>query len=200
MANRFIITALFIGIGIFALAQNQSDPVAANQVKFPTPGRFHQLLARSNGTWIGESTMQFSSEGQRVNSGVSMSVNKMSSDGLYQISEVKGNIKPGGMGSPWTGLRITGYDSSKKVFTRAMIGDSPAIEGVVMEGQWDEAKRSITFPFKLTDQSGKERTLKEVYMLVDDNSEVLEIYDTDPKTSKEFMMLQVKWKRQTTGN
>ena len=136
--------------------------------------------------------MQFSSEAPRVDGGISMLLNKMSSDGLYQISEIKGNMN----NAQWTGLRVTGYDSAKKVFTRAMIGDSPAIEGVVMEGQWDEAKRSITFPFKKADRSGKERMLKEVYTFVDENNEVLEIYATDPKTNKEFMLVQVKWMRQ----
>ncbi|HEY0608339.1 MAG TPA: DUF1579 family protein [Chitinophaga sp.] len=196
MGKRFIIIALLMAVHVFSFAQNQNVSATSNQVKFPAPGRFHEMLARSNGTWMGEGTMQFSSEGQRVSAGASMIVNKMSSDGLYQISEVKGNIKPGGMGAPWTGLRITGYDNARNIFTRAMIGDGPAIEGVVMEGQWDEAKRSITFPFKRTDQSGKERILKEVYTIVDENTEVLEIYDTDPKTNKEFMMLQVKWMRQ----
>lgn len=100
------------------------------------------------------------------------------------------------MGASWTGVRITGYDSAKKVFTRAMIGDSPAVETVSMEGQWDEAKRTITFPFKKIDKSGKERKLTEVYTLADANTEILEIYATDPKTEKEYMMLQVKWKRQ----
>lgn len=194
--GRLISTILLsVLIHMSSLAQSQNT-ISTDQVKFPSPGKFHQMLALSNGIWTGEGTMQFSSDGQRVNGGTSRLVNKMSSDGLYQISEIKGNIKPGGMGAPWTGIRITGYDSAKKLFTRAMIGDSPAIEPVSMEGQWDEAKRTITFPFKKTDQSGHEQKFTEVYTIVDTNTEILEIYATDPKTSKEFMMLQVRWTRQ----
>lgn len=167
----------------------------AAAVVFPSPGEFHKMLARSNGTWIGESTMQFSSDAAPVSGGRSLLINTMAMGGLYQISEVRGNIEPG-MGKPWTGLRITGYDDKRKIFTRAMIGDGDSAGGVSMEGTWDEATRSITFPFKKLSQStGKERDLKEVYRIIDENTEVLEIYATDPKTMKEYKMLNVNWTR-----
>jgi len=167
---------------------------AAEGIVFPSPGEFHKMLARSNGTWTGAGTMRFSADSDPVSSGASTLVNKMAMDGLYQVSEVKGSPAPG-MGAPWTGLRITGYDNARKVFTRAMIGDG-ATNGVVMEGLWDEATRSITMPFKQIDRStGKEHSLKEVYKIIDEDTEVLEIYGTDPKTGKEFKMLNVTWTR-----
>jgi hypothetical protein len=163
--------------------------------EYTAPGEFHKMLARSNGTWRGEGTMQFSPDAQPVDAGTSILINTMAMGGLYQVSEIKGNPTPG-MGKPWTGLRITGYDSARKVFTRAMIGDGGAAGGVGMEGPWDEANKSITMPFKKFDPStGKERNLKEVYKIIDDNTEVLEIYGTDPKTKKEFKMLNIKWTR-----
>jgi hypothetical protein len=158
-------------------------------------GKFHKMLARSNGTWVGEGTMQFSSDAKPVSAGISELTNIMAMNGLYQVSEIKGNPAPG-MGEPWTGLRITGYDSVRKVFTRAMIGDGASAGGVAMEGAWDEASKSITMPFKKMDPStGKQRELKEVYKIIDENTEVLEIYDIDPKTKKEFKMLNIKWTR-----
>ena len=36
-----------------------ADPATAGVV-FPAPGEFHKILARSNGTWIGEATLWFS--------------------------------------------------------------------------------------------------------------------------------------------
>lgn len=159
----------------------------------PAPGRFHKLLARSNGTWIGEGTIRFSPNAAPISSGTSILVNTMSSDSLYQISEIKGAPAAG---KPWTGLRITGYDSLKKMFTRAMIGDSPSIEGVAMEGPWNEASQSFTMPFSKRDvATGSERNYKEVYKIIDENTEILEIYTTDPQTKKEFLMLSVSWKR-----
>lgn len=171
------------------------DPVNVDTttVKFPTPGEFHEMLARSNGTWMGKAIMWFSPDAQPVDGGTSMLTNKMAMGGLYQISEIKGNR---GMGKPWTGLRITGYDNERKVFTRAMIGDGVSAGGVAMEGTWDEATKSITMPFRQLDPStGKEHYLKEVYKIIDENTEVLEIYGTDPKTKKEFKLLNVNWTR-----
>jgi hypothetical protein len=166
-----------------------------NKIPFPSPGQFHKMLSRSNGIWTGEGTMQFASDTPPINSGKSILINKMAMEGFYQVSEIIGNTTPGS-GNLWTGLRITGYDSVRKVFTRAMIGDGTAAGGVAMEGYWDEVTRSITMLFKKFDPStGKERNLKEVYRLIDDNTEVLEIYATDPKTNKEFKMLNVKWTR-----
>lgn len=154
---------------------------------------FHKMLARSNGTWIGKATLQFSPGAPRVDGGTAILVNTMAMDGLYQVSEIKG--KPA-MGKPWTGLRITGYDHYRKVFTRAMIGDGESAGGVAMEGTWDAATQSITMPFRKLDPStGKERNLKEVYKIIDENTEVLEIYATDPKTKKEFKLLNVNWTR-----
>jgi hypothetical protein len=176
-------------------ATKEMEDAAAFAISFPSPGKFHKMLARSTGTWIGEGTLQFSPDAPPINSGTSILINKMAMNGLYQISEIKGNTTPG-MGKPWTGLRITGYDSDRKVFTRAMIGDGTAVSGVAMEGAWDEATKSMTMPFKRVDPStGEERNLKEVYRIIDENTEVLEIYATDPKTKKEFKMLNVKWTR-----
>lgn len=164
-------------------------------VKFPVPGDLHKMLARSNGTWIGEATIQFSADALPVSGGTSILINTMAVDGLYQVSEIKGNTTPG-TGKPWTGLRITGYDQARKVFTRAMIGDGESAGGVAMEGSWDEKTQSITMPFRKVDPStGKERNLKEVYKIIDENTEVLEIYGIDQKTKKEFRLLHVKWKR-----
>jgi hypothetical protein len=186
--KAFALLAIAATIAIPSFAQNKND---SSVLDYSTPGRFHKMLARSNGTWIGKATMWFSPDAQPGDGGTSMLTNKMAMDGLYQISQIKGNP---GTGKPWTGLRITGYDNERKVFTRAMIGDG--LPGVSMEGFWDEATKSITMPFKQVDLStGKERNLNEVYKIIDEDTEILEIYGSDPKTKKEFKMLNVKWTR-----
>lgn len=168
-------------------------PLHADTAKFPIAGAFHKMLARSNGTWMGKGIMWFSPGGPPIDGGTTTLSNTMAMEGLYQISEIKG--KPT-KGNPWTGLRITGYDDERKVFTRAMIGDGTSAGGVAMEGTWDEATQSIIMPFKKRDSStGKERNFKEVYKIIDENTEILEIYGTDQKTGKEFKILNVKWTR-----
>lgn len=174
---------------------NYTRKDAGSQKGIITPGEYHRMLARSNGKWAGKATVWLSPNAPPVDGGTSMLVNKMTADGLYQVSEIVGD-PPAGTGKPWTGVRITGYDSERKVFTRAMIGDGNAAGAVSMEGRWDEATRSITMPFIKTDAAtGRQRNLKEVYKIVDDNTEILEIYATDEKTGGNFKVLEVEWTR-----
>jgi hypothetical protein len=179
---------------ISASSTTQAPAGTATGVVFPSPGEFHKMLTRSNGTWTGAATMTFSPGAPPVRN-TSILVNKMALGGLYQISEIKGNIMPDD-GKPWTGLRVTGYDSERKLFTRAMIGDGVSAGGVAMEGPWDEATHSFTMPFKKVSSSGEVRNMKEVYTIVDENTEILDIYATDPKTNTEFRMLNVIWMRE----
>jgi len=66
-----------------------------------------------------------------------------------------------------------------------------------MEGPWDEATQSITMPFKKISRStGQERDMKEVYRIIDeDNRDYWRSTPLNPKTGKEFKMLNVKWTR-----
>jgi hypothetical protein len=196
--KQIILAICTTAILLFACNNEKKETPAgvdtAEAGKFPAPGEFHKMLARSNGTWTGQATMQFSPDAPLVDGGTSVLINTMAMNGLYQVSEIKGS--PSGTGKPWTGLRITGFNNVRKVVTRAMIGDGEAAGGVSMEGTWDEATTSITMPFKRKNPTtGEERNLKEVYRIIDENTEVLEIYETDPKTKKEFKMLNVKWIR-----
>ncbi|MBC8151510.1 MAG: DUF1579 family protein [Bacteroidetes bacterium] len=154
----------------------------------PAPDKFRQLLARSNGAWTGHATMTFAPDAPPMTS-TSTLTNSMAMGGLYQVSEINYTIG----GKRMTGIRVTGYDATKKIFTRAMIQDGG--NGVAMEGPWDEATRSITFLYKQLTSSGREDQMKEVYTIADENTEVLEIYRIDPQTRKEFKILNVKWSR-----
>jgi hypothetical protein len=109
--------------------------------------------------------------------------------GLFQVSEVIYNIN----GKQLRGIRVTGYDTNKKVFTRAMIQDGG--NGVAMEGPWDETTRATTMRYKQRNSSGQENEMKEVYTFVDENTEILEIYRQEPTTKKETRILHVKWTR-----
>ncbi len=115
--------------------------------------------------------------------------NTMAMGGLFQVSEIVYTIN----GQQLHGIRVTGYDADKKIFTRAMIQDGG--NGVAMEGPWDEATQSMTMRYKQRSSSGREDEMKEVYTIVDENTEVLEIYRQEPTTNKEARILHVKWTR-----
>ncbi|NJN33703.1 MAG: DUF1579 domain-containing protein [Saprospiraceae bacterium] len=150
----------------------------------------HKLLARSIGTWTGDASVWYSADKPPISS-ASMLKSYMDANGRFQISEIEGNVT--GTGKPFTGVRLTGYDPVRKVFTKAMIQDGNP--GVVMEGKWDEATKSTTMYYKQFDNNGMENSLKEVYTYVDENTEILEIYKTNTTNGKDFRVLKVVWKR-----
>lgn len=150
----------------------------------------HKLLARSKGKWTGEASVWFSVNKPPLSS-TSVLKNYMDATGRFLISEIEGNIT--GAGRPFIGVRITGYDPVRKVFTRAMIQDGNP--GVVMEGKWDEATKSISMLYKQFDNNGDENSLKEIYTFVDENTEILEVYKTDTTNGGNFRLLKVVWKR-----
>jgi hypothetical protein len=170
-----------------APAAEKSTALVSGQSAVVTD-KFHRLLARSVGKWTGHATMTFSPTAPPITS-TSTLTNSMAMGGLFQVSEIVYNIN----GRAVRGIRVTGYDADKKIFTRAMIQDGG--NGVAMEGPWDEATQAMTMRYKQRNSAGREDNMKEVYTIVDENTEVLEIYRQEPSTNKETRILHVKWTR-----
>ena len=161
-----------------------------NWMAYATLGEPHKMLAKSNGTWIGAVTMWMNPDSLPSTSTMTM-VNKMVMDGRYQVSEAKGNM----MGMPFHGMSTTGYDNHKKVFMSTWI-DNMGTGVMKMEGPWDEATKSLTLTGKMIDPStGRECEFKEVYKIIDDNNQVMEMYGPDPRTGKQFKNMEIKLTR-----
>ena len=161
-----------------------------NWMAYATPGEPHKMLARSNGTWIGAVTMWMAPDSTPSTSTMTM-VNKMVMDGRYQVSEAKGNM----MGAPFNGMSTTGYDNHKKVFMSTWI-DNMGTGVMKLEGPWDEATKSTTLTGKMIDpMTGRECEFKEVYKIIDDNNQLMEMYGPDPKTGKQFKTMEIKLTR-----
>lgn len=173
---------------LFSSPQASVAPLPAREAPTPAADEFHQLLARANGAWTGQATMTFSPTAPPITSTSSLT-NSMAMGGLFQVSEVIYNIN----GQQIHGIRVTGYDAKKKVFTRAMIQDGG--NGVAMEGPWDPATKATTMRYQQQDNAGQFNDMKEVYTFIDENTELLEIYRVDAKTNKELKILNVKWTR-----
>lgn len=158
---------------------------------YATPGEMHKMLAKSNGTWSGETTMWMENGGKPMTS-KSEATNKMIFDGRYQVSDHKGNF----MGMPFEGMSITGYDNAKKKFISTWI-DNMGTGIMHMEGVWNPSKKTIEFKGKMTDPTrpGKDCDVKEVYTFVDDNNQTMEMYGPDAKTGKEFKTMEIKYVR-----
>ena len=159
-------------------------------MEYATPGEPHKVLAKSNGTWVGEVTMWMSPDAPPTTS-TSTSTNKMVMDGRYQLSEFKGNF----MGMPFSGMSTTAYDNAKKVYVSTFI-DNMGTGIMKMEGPWDEASKTMTLSGTMIDPSnGRECDVKETFKIVDDNTQLMEMYGPDPKTGKQFKTMTIKLTR-----
>jgi Protein of unknown function (DUF1579) len=155
-----------------------------------TLGEPHKMLAKSNGTWAAEMTYW---------DGIDRPANKMTGtqvtssilDGHFQQSKFSGSF----MGMPFNGVSTVGYDNTTKEFVSLWM-ENMNTSIMVMKGTWDDATKTINLSGKQKNPvNGLECTMRQVYKIVDDNNETMEMYGPDPKTGKEFKMMEIKYTR-----
>jgi hypothetical protein len=155
-----------------------------------TPGEPHKMLAKGDGNWTAETTM-WETEGAAPTTSTGESSNKMVLGGRYQMINFKGNM----MGMPFEGMAITGYDNVKKKFVSTWI-DNMGTGVMNMEGTWDEGSKSMTLNGTMLDPAtGKTCNLKEVFTMVDDDHQTMEMWGPDMKTGKQFKNMEIKYTR-----
>lgn len=146
-----------------------------------TPTEAHRLLAKSDGKWKGESTMWSYAGAEPMKSTVEMN-NRMIMGGRYQETKFKGEM----MGMPIEGLATVGYDNYLKKYISTWI-DNLGTGMMKLEGTYDPASKTYTYTGKMMNPAnGVECDLKQVYRIIDDNTEVMEMYGPDSKTGKQF--------------
>jgi hypothetical protein len=99
------------------------------------------------------------------------------------------------MGMPFEGLGTTAYDNARKVWTSTWV-DNMSTAILTMEGKWDDATKSMTSTGKmLCPANGKWCEMKEVLTMVDDNTQLMEMWGPDMKTGKLFKNMEMKLTR-----
>jgi len=155
-----------------------------------TLGEPHKMLAKSNGTWRGDVTM-WMADGAPPMKSTTTAVNTMIFNGLYQQSKHTGNM----MGMPFEGISTVAYDNTEKQYVSTWI-DNMGSGIMVMKGNWDDVTKSINLSGKMKNPAnGLECSEREVFKIVDDNNQILEMYGPDPKTGKEFKIMEIKYTR-----
>jgi Protein of unknown function (DUF1579) len=156
-------------------------------IDYGTPGVMHKMLASWSGTWNGNITM-WEYEGAAPQKMSSTAVNSMILGGRYQSSKHTGNM----MGMPFEGMSITAYDNAAKQFVSTWI-DNWGTGIMSMSGTWNESAKALTMIGTMPDicRPGKTCTMKEVFTVVDNNTQKMEMYGPDPKTGKEFKMMEI---------
>jgi len=155
-----------------------------------TPGRSHEVLAQSNGKWNGEATLWMSDGGESFKTKTSTE-NRMVMGGRYQVSNNKGDF----MGMPFEGMSLTGYHNFKKKFVSSWI-DNMGTGVLNMEGTYDSTSKAITFTGKMINPAnGIECDMKEVYRILDNNTQVMEMYGPDRQTGKQYKTMEIRLTR-----
>lgn len=153
-------------------------------VTYMTPGSIHQMMAKSAGDWTGKATFWMQPGAPPTMADV-QAKQEMILGGRYLKSVNTGNM----MGMPFEGIGITAYDNAKKVFVQSWI-DNMGTGIMTLEGTWDEKNKSIVFTGKMVDPgTGKEVPVKQVVKMVDDNNQVIQMFQQ--ANGKEFKSMEI---------
>ena len=195
MKKITLILAFAIGTAGIANAQ-QDKPVSSDEAammkkweEYMTPGEVHAMLAKSNGEWNQEVTMWMDPAAPPTKS-KSTCTNTMILGGRYQQSVHKGNFN----GMPFEGISTLAYDNAKKMFISTWI-DNMGTGIMYLEGKYDPVTKSVTSTGKTVDpMTGKDMAVREVFTMVDDNTQTMTMYMTGDD-GKEFKTMEIKFTR-----
>lgn len=186
MKRMTICLCFLLGVFFCAIAQDQAAQKA--WMDYMTPGSVHQMIAKADGEWTSEMTMWMDANSQPTKSTGTM-VNKMILGGRYQESRFTGNF----MGMPFEGIGTLAYDNAKKMFQSTWI-DNMGTGIMTLEGKWEDKTKSINLTGQAIDgMTGKEMKVREVFKLIDDNTQLMETYMV--QNGKEFKSMEIKFTR-----
>jgi hypothetical protein len=155
---------------------------------YMTPGKYHEMFAKDDGTWNEEITMWMDPSAPPTKN-TATAENTMILGGRYQQSKHTGSFN----GMPFEGISILGYDNAKKVFVSSWI-DNMGTGIMNMEGTWDDTTKSVNFKGKAVDpMTGKEVMVRQVFKPIDDNNQLMTMYDT--KNGQEVKTMEIKLTR-----
>ena len=154
------------------------------------PGEQHAALAKDNGVWTAEMTYWETPDAPPMKI-TGTATNKTIWGNRYQQSTFKCEMGPG---MSFEGLSTLGYDNVKKKYVNTWI-DNMATGIMIMEGTYDAASKTINMTGKGADyRSGKDIEMRQTFKLVDDNTQLMEMYATFPG-GKEYKNMEITYKR-----
>ena len=166
-----------------------SATIAKNWEAYMTPSDVHKMMASWDGKWNGTVSM-WNSPGATPEISQESTTNSMIMGGRYQQGIHAGTM----MGQPFEGRSLLAYDNAKRRFTSTWI-DNMGTGLMVVAGPWDESTKSMTLKGMMVDPSagtGKEVPVKEVFKIIDEKTQVMEMYG-NAADGKEFKMMEIKY-------
>ena len=156
-----------------------------------TPGEMQKLLVAGKGEWTGKFTMWMMPDAPPATSECTSSVTPIM-DGRYIKMEMKCDMP--GMG-PFHGVGVYGYDNVAKKFVSTWI-DNHSTGMMNGEGELSKDQKTLTWNYEFTCPiTKKPAVMKEVETIVSETERKLEMWGNDPKSGKNFKMMQIEMKR-----
>lgn len=156
--------------------------------KLGTPGAPHKLLASMAGSW-NTRNKEWTEPGKPPVESTGSCERKMLLGGRYMQEEFTGQM----MGEPFTGIGITGYDNHERKFVSTWISSMDT--GIfIFEGTASADNKTITQHSSYDDPVRGPMKYRAVTRIVDDNTQLFEMYGTD-KGGKEEKMMETTYTR-----
>ena len=179
-------------------ADDKAAPPAMDQaamekmwMDFATPGAEHMEMAKRVGTW--EATVEDFSQGAPVTS-MGTCKRSMLFDGKFMREDFESSFKWNDQEVPFVGLGTLGFDKGSKEFFYFWIDNMGTgysfTQGKPGDGKTSEMNGQMTMP------TGKTKT-RVVVTMVDDNTDVMEMYSDMGFMPKEMMCMRITYKRKS---
>jgi hypothetical protein len=157
-----------------------------------TPGPMHAHLAEGVGVWRGKTQMWMGPGAEPASSECTSTVTPMM-DGRYIKCEMSGDMP--GMG-PFNGFGLFAYDNVAQEFQTTWI-DNCGTGIATGAGERSSDGKTMTWTYTYNcPVTKKPTTMREIERITGKDSKTLEMYGIDPKTGKEFKMMEIALTRQ----
>ena len=176
----------------FAIADEQKMDMQAMMEKFEkqgTPGEPHKRLASMEGSW-NTKTKSWMEPNKPPMETAGTCEQKMILGGRFLKQKCSGDM----MGKTFEGVGLTGYDNQTKKYTSTWM-DSMSTTLHVMEGTSGD-DNTITQEGQYTCPIRGEMKLRSVTKVVDQNTNIFEMYGTD-KSGQEMKMMEITYTRKS---
>lgn len=155
-----------------------------------TPGKMHEFLAQDVGTWTSKNTMWMAPDTEPMTSAGTTTVTSFM-DGRFIKCEMSGEMP--GMG-PFTGFGITGYDNVSQKFVGTWVDNYGT---GIMNGTGELSTDGKTLSWKYQHNcpiTKKPTVMRIVTTMKNPSSKTEEFFAIDPKTGKEYKMMNIEYR------
>lgn len=173
------------------MIEEPMDSVAMQKAweAYMTPSEPHKRMAADEGKWNDELTFWMGPDAPPEKATATEEI-KMILGGRYQEGTTTGEM----MGMNFEGRSTLAYDNATNEYISTWI-DNMGTGLAVMRGKYDEASKTTTLTGTMVDpMTGKEKQMKQVYTIIDDNTRKMEMFEIS-QGGKEIKNMEILMKR-----